>query len=59
MQWLQDPSQINWYNLNNVRCGVSGHFGNKEGEYVRDEINVGATNSMNKNIRVLHISRLR
>jgi hypothetical protein len=23
IQWLQDPSEINWGNLNNVRCEVN------------------------------------
>ena len=31
MQWVQDPSQSNVDNLNNVRCEVSRHFRKKEG----------------------------
>ena len=30
MQWLQDPSQSNVDNLNNVRCEASRHFRNKK-----------------------------
>jgi hypothetical protein len=29
LQWLQDPSEINGDNLNNVRCDASRHFRNK------------------------------
>jgi dsDNA-specific endonuclease/ATPase MutS2 len=29
MQWIQDPSQSNVYNLNNVRRDASRHFRNK------------------------------
>ena len=31
MQWVQDPSQNNTDNLNNVRCEASRHFRKKEG----------------------------
>jgi hypothetical protein len=31
LQWLQDPSEINRDNLNNVRCEASRHFRNKRG----------------------------
>jgi hypothetical protein len=31
LQWLQDPSEINGDNLNNVRCDASRHFRNKSG----------------------------
>jgi hypothetical protein len=50
MQWLQDPSEINGDNLNNVRHGASRHFRNKEKQYVKDKINDLATNNKNKNI---------
>jgi 50S ribosomal subunit-associated GTPase HflX len=50
-QWLQDPSEINGDNLNNVRCEVCRHFRNKKREYLKDEINVLAMNGKNKNIR--------
>ena len=31
LQWVQDPSQSNVDNLNNVRCEASRHFRNKKG----------------------------
>jgi hypothetical protein len=52
--WLQDPSEINGDNLNNVRHEASRHFRNKKREYLKDKINVLATNSKNKNIRDRH-----
>jgi hypothetical protein len=51
LQWLQDPSEINGDNLNNVRHEASRHFRNKKREYLKDKIVVLATNSKNKNIR--------
>jgi hypothetical protein len=54
LQWVQDPSEINGDNLNNVRCEVSRHFRNKMRKYLKDKINEFATNSMNKNIRDLY-----
>jgi hypothetical protein len=53
LQWLQDPSEINGDNLNNVRREASRHFRNKEREYLEDKINELATNSKNKKIRDL------
>jgi hypothetical protein len=54
LQWLQDPSEINGNNLNNVRCEASKHFRNKKREYLKDKILELATNSKNKNIRDLY-----
>jgi hypothetical protein len=54
MQWLQDPSEINRDNLNNVRHEASRHFRNKKREYLKYKINDLATNSKNKNIRELY-----
>jgi hypothetical protein len=51
---LQDPSQINGDNLNNVRREASRHFWNKKREYLKDKINELAANSKNKNIRDLY-----
>jgi hypothetical protein len=34
--WLQDPSEINGDNLNNVRCEASRHFRNKKRQYMKD-----------------------
>jgi hypothetical protein len=45
MQWLQDPSEINVDNLNNVRREASRYFRNKRREYLKDKINELATNS--------------
>jgi hypothetical protein len=45
---LQDPSEINEDNLNNIRHETSRHFGNKKWEYLKDKIDELATNSMNK-----------
>jgi hypothetical protein len=54
LQWLQDPSEINGDNLNNVIHEASGHFRNKKREYLKDKINELATNSKNRNIRNLY-----
>jgi len=35
MQWVQDPSQSNLDNLNNVRREASRHFRNKKKEYLK------------------------
>jgi hypothetical protein len=50
LQWLQDPSEINTDNLNNIRCETSRHFRNRKKEYVKDKIDELATKSKNKNI---------
>jgi hypothetical protein len=44
LQWLQDPSKINGYNLYNKIHEVSRHSGEKEREYLKDRINEHATN---------------
>jgi hypothetical protein len=54
LQWLQDPSEINGDNLNNVRREASRHFRNEKREYLKDRINELATNSKNKNTRDLY-----
>jgi len=38
MQWIQDPSQSNVDNLNNVRREVIRHFRNKKKAYMRAKI---------------------
>jgi len=38
MQWLQDPSQSNGDNPNNVRCATCRHFRNKRKEYLNATI---------------------
>jgi hypothetical protein len=40
--------EINWDNLNNIRCETSRHFRNKKREYMEDKIDELATNSKNK-----------
>jgi len=50
MQWVQDPSQNNADNLNNVRHEASRHFRNKKKEYLRAKIEQIETNSKIKNI---------
>jgi hypothetical protein len=54
LQGLQDPSEINGDNLNNVRREASRHFRNKKREHLKDKIKELATNSKNKNIRDLY-----
>jgi hypothetical protein len=54
LQWLQDPSEINRNNLNNVRREASRQFKNKKKEHLKDNINELATNRKNKNIRDLY-----
>jgi len=54
MQWIQDQSQSNVYNLNNVRCEASRHFRNKKKEYLKAKIEEIGTNSKIKNIRDLY-----
>jgi hypothetical protein len=54
LQWLQDPSEINGDNLNNVRREASRPFRNKKREYLQDKINELARNIKNKNIRDLY-----
>ena len=53
MQWVQDPSQSNVDNLNNVRRDVSRHFRNKKKAYLRATIEL-ESNSKIKNIRDLY-----
>jgi hypothetical protein len=53
-QWLQDPSEINRDNLNNVRHEAQRYFRNKKREYLKDKINELPMNSKNKNIRDLY-----
>ena len=54
MQWIQDPSQINAHNLNNVRRNASRHFRNKKKAYLRATIEELETNSKTNNIRDLY-----
>jgi 50S ribosomal subunit-associated GTPase HflX len=54
LRWLQDQSEINGDNVNNVRCDASISFRNKKRKYLKDKINELAMNSKNKNIRDLY-----
>ena len=54
MQWIQDPSQSNVDNLNNVRRDASRHFRNKKKEYLKAKIDELETNCKIKNIRDLY-----
>jgi hypothetical protein len=38
LQWLQNPSQINGHNLQNLRRETSGTFRNKKREYLKGKI---------------------
>jgi hypothetical protein len=51
MQWIQDPSQSNVDNLNNVRWVASRHFRNKKKAYLRAKIEELETNSKINNNR--------
>jgi hypothetical protein len=54
LQWLQDPSEVNGDNSNNISRETSRKFRNKKREYLKNKIDELATNSRNKNIRDLH-----
>ena len=54
MQWIQDPSQSNADNLNNLRRDASRHFRNKKKAYLRAKIEELETNSKINNIRDLY-----
>ncbi|PNF22344.1 hypothetical protein B7P43_G18298 [Cryptotermes secundus] len=54
LQLLQDPSELNGDNLNNIRRETSRQFRNKKREYLKDKIDELAVNSKNKNIRDLY-----
>jgi len=51
MKWIQDPSQSNADNLNNVRRDASRHFRNKKKAYLRAKFEKLETNSKINNIR--------
>ena len=54
MHWMQDPSQSNVDNLNNVRSDASRHFRNKKKVYLKAKIEELETNSKLKNIEELY-----
>jgi len=51
MHWLQEPSQSNVDNVNNVRREASRHCRNTKKEYLKANIDELETNSKIKNIR--------
>ena len=51
MQWIQDPSQRNIDNLNNVRRDATRHFRNKKKAYLKAIIEELETNSKINNFR--------
>jgi hypothetical protein len=48
LQWLQNTSQTNGSNLNNIRCGTGR---NNKKEYLKEEIDDLDTNTKNRSIR--------
>jgi hypothetical protein len=54
LQWLQDPSEINGGNLNNIRREASSHFRDKKREYLKDKNYELAMNRKNNNIRDMY-----
>jgi hypothetical protein len=54
IQWIQDPSQSNVDNLNNVRRFASRQFRNKKKAYLKYKIEEMETNSKINNIRDLY-----
>jgi len=54
MQRVQNPSQSNVDNLNNVKCEASRHFRSKKKDYLKTKIEELETNSKIKNIRDLY-----
>jgi hypothetical protein len=47
---LQDPSETNEDNLNDIRQEATRHVRNRKREYLKDKINELESNSKNKNI---------
>jgi len=56
MQWVQDPSQNNVDNRNNVQREASRHFRIKKKTYLKAKIDEFETYSKIKNIRDLHMA---
>jgi alpha/beta superfamily hydrolase len=50
LQWLQNPSEINGDNLNNIRRETSRHFRNKKRKHLKDKIDEFA---MNRKMKIL------
>jgi C4-type Zn-finger protein len=54
MRWIQDPSQSNVDNMNNVRRDASRHFRKKKKAYLKAKIRELESNSKVNNIRDLY-----
>jgi hypothetical protein len=54
LQWLQNPSQINGDNLQNLRRETNRIFRKKKMEYLKGKINELETNNKNNNDTVLY-----
>ena len=54
MQWLQEPNQINVYNLNSIRSEAIRQFRNTKKAYLKAKIEELENNSKIKNIRDLY-----
>ena len=54
MQWIEEPSQSNVDNLNNVRREATKHTRSKKKAYLKAKIEELETNRKIKNIRELH-----
>ena len=54
MQWVQNPSQSNVDNPNNVRREAGRHFRKEKKEYLKAKIEELETNNKIKSIRDLH-----
>jgi hypothetical protein len=52
LKWLQNPSQINGDNLQNVRHETSRAFRKKKREYLKDRINELETNNKTKILEI-------
>jgi hypothetical protein len=52
LQWLQNPSEINGNNLQNLRRETSGIFKNKKREHLKCKINELETYNKNKILEV-------
>jgi hypothetical protein len=50
LQWLQDPSEINGDNLNDLCLEASRYFRNKKREYLKDKFNDLATNGKKEDL---------
>jgi hypothetical protein len=53
-QRLQDPSEINGDNVNNIKLEATKYLRNKKREHLKDKINELETNNKNKNIRDMY-----